>query len=54
MADVLLGLLLLLAFAAAIYVLARHVGLGRCLECRRRCAPWSDYCWRCIETRDVD
>lgn len=58
MADALLALLLTLATltagAAVVYAVARDAGRGRCLDCGRMCAPWSVYCWRHIETRDVD
>jgi hypothetical protein len=46
MAEVLLSGLLVLWIIAAIFGLARLVGLGDCMECGRACAPWDAYCWR--------
>jgi len=57
-ADVLLSLLLvvatLTAVAAVLWLMARFVGLGRCLDCRRGCPPWSVYCWRHDPFGEVD
>ena len=43
--TIVLAILACFAAAAVLYLLARWVGLARCLTCGRACVPWAAYCW---------
>lgn len=44
--ELLLTLLLLLAFPFAMVAGARWVGLGDCMRCGKHIRPWNAYCWK--------